>query len=98
MRLLLALLVGGCLLLAQLPAHAEGSLLPSGEYPEADCRSPLRPLAGDRHSEWMHYRNEMLRYRACVEAYVRTAREDMQRIQRQVDRAVRDYNREAGMP
>lgn len=98
MRRILVVLVAGYFLVSSLPAFAEGSLLPAGDYPEADCRSPLRPLAGDRHSEWMHYRNEMLRYRACVEAYVRTAREDMQRIQRQIDRAVRDYNREATMP
>lgn len=79
-------------------ACAGSGLLPGGTYPEAQCRSPLRPLAGDKQWEWMHYRDEMARYRACVEEYVRAAREDIRIIQEQMDRAIRDYNREATMP
>ena len=38
----------------------------------------------------------MLAYRQCVEAYLATAREDMERIRERMDKAVRDYNRESG--
>lgn len=76
-------------------AHAQNSLLSGGEYPAENCRSPLRPLGGDSAREWASYREDMLRYRACVDAYVRVARDDMRRIQERIDKAVRDYNREA---
>lgn len=75
--------------------QAQNSLLPGGEYPAENCRSPLRPLGGDSAREWAAYREDMLRYRACVDAYVRVARDDMRRIQERIDKAVRDYNREA---
>lgn len=75
-----------------------GSLLPGGVYPEAQCRSPLRPLGGDGPREWTYYRQDMLRYRACIENYAQIAREDIKRIQAQLDKAVREYNREASFP
>ena len=70
--------------------------LPGGDYPEPECRSPLRPLPGDGPREWRLYRADMLAYRQCVEAYLATAREDMERIRERMDKAVRDYNRESG--
>lgn len=72
------------------------SFLPGGTYPEPECRSPLRPLPGDGPMEWRMYRADMLSYRQCVEAYLATAREDMERIRERMEKAVRDYNRESG--
>lgn len=85
------------LLLLLFPAGAgAASFLPGGNYPEPECRSPLRPLPGDGPREWRLYRADMLVYRQCVEAYLATAREDMERIRERMDKAVRDYNRESG--
>ena len=33
-------------------AQAQGSQLPGGDYPDAQCTSPLRPFAGDKAWEW----------------------------------------------
>lgn len=85
------------LLLLLFPAGAgAASFLPGGTYPEPECRSPLRPLPGDGPMEWRMYRTDMLSYRQCVEAYLATAREDMERIRERMEKAVRDYNRESG--
>lgn len=79
-------------------AQAQGSQLPGGDYPDAQCTSPLRPFAGDKAWEWELYRQKMGAYRACVDAYVRRARADIEIIQGKIDRAVREYNREVTMP
>lgn len=79
-------------------AQAQGSQLPGGDYPDAQCTSPLRPFAGDKAWEWDLYRQKMGAYRACVDAYVRRARADIEVIQGKIDRAVREYNREVTMP
>lgn len=80
------------------PARAQTSQLPGGDYPDAQCTSPLRPFAGDKAWEWDLYRQKMGAYRACVDAYVRRARADIEVIQGKIDRAVREYNREVTMP
>ena len=79
-------------------ARAEATLLPGGEYPDAQCTSPMRPFAGDKAWEWDLYRQKMGAYRACVDAYVRRARADIEHIQGKIDKAVREYNREVTMP
>ena len=79
-------------------AQAQGSQLPGGDYPDAQCASPLRPFAGDKAWEWELYRQKMGAYRACMDAYVRRARADIEIIQGKIDRAVREYNREVTMP
>lgn len=85
------------LLVLLLPAGAgAASFLPGGGYPAPECRSPLRPLPGDGPREWRMYRADMLSYRQCVEAYLSTAREDMERIRERMEKAVREYNRESG--
>ncbi len=80
------------------PALADTTQLPGGEYPDAKCTSPLRPFAGDKAWEWDMYRQKMGAYRACVDAYVRRARADIEMIQGKIDKAVREYNREVTMP
>lgn len=60
------------LLLLPFTAQA-ASLLPGGDYPAPDCRSPLRPLPGDSPMDWRMYRSDMEAYRQCVEAYLATA-------------------------
>lgn len=101
-RLPLAALLLACLAAATLwhpaSARAEASLLPGGEYPEPRCTSPLRPFANDKAWEWELYRQKMAAYRACVDAYVRSARGDIQTIQQKIDKAVREYNREVTSP
>ncbi len=72
------------------------SLLPGGAYPPPDCTSPLSPLPGDSPREWFTYRNSMARYRQCVERYLDTARQDVARIQQQMEKAVREYNDASG--
>ncbi len=79
-------------------ARAETTQLPGGEYPDAQCTSPMRPFAGDKAWEWDLYRQKMGAYRACVDAYVRRARADIEHIQGKIDKAVREYNREVTMP
>ncbi|WP_353116572.1 hypothetical protein [Nitratidesulfovibrio sp.] len=79
-------------------ARAEATQLPGGEYPDAQCTSPMRPFAGDKAWEWDMYRQKMGAYRACVDAYVRRARADIEHIQGKIDKAVREYNREVTMP
>ncbi|MBZ2171776.1 hypothetical protein EKK70_00285 [Desulfovibrio sp. DS-1] len=79
-------------------ARAETTQLPGGEYPDAQCTSPMRPFAGDKAWEWDMYRQKMGAYRACVDAYVRRARADIEHIQGKIDKAVREYNREVTMP
>lgn len=74
----------------------DDSLLSGRTYPPPDCRSPLRPLPGDGPRDWRMYRSEMERYRLCVERYLSTARQDMERIRKQMDKAVREYNQESG--
>lgn len=90
----------GAVLLGMVPAsaRAEATLLPGGEYPDAQCTSPMRPFAGDKAWEWDLYRQKMGAYRACVDAYVRRARADIEHIQGKIDKAVREYNREVTMP
>ena len=56
------------LLLLPFTAQA-ASLLPGGDYPAPDCRSPLRPLPGDSPMDWRMYRSDMEAYRQCVEAH-----------------------------
>ena len=53
------------LLLLPFTAQA-ASLLPGGDYPAPDCRSPLRPLPGDGPMDWRMYRADMEAYRQCV--------------------------------
>lgn len=89
--LLLSLLV----LLTPFTARA-ASLLPGGDYPAPDCRSPLRPLPGDGPMDWRMYRSDMEAYRQCVEAYLATARQDAERIRKRMEKAVREYNEESG--
>ncbi len=85
-----------CLLLL-LPLSAQGaSLLPDDGYPPPDCRAPLRPLPDDEPSDWKLYRADMESYRQCVEAYLSTARKDIERIRSRMERAVQDYNEESG--
>ena len=72
------------LLLLPFTAQA-ASLLPGGDYPAPDCRSPLRPLPADMEA-----------YRQCVEAYLATARQDAERIRKRMEKAVREYNEESG--
>lgn len=85
------------LLLLLFPATAgAASLLPGGDYPAPECRSPLRPSPGDGLSEWRLYRADMLEYRRCVESYLAAAREDMERIRGRMEKAVREYNEESG--
>ena len=72
------------------------SLLPGGDYPAPDCRSPLRPLPGDSPMDWRMYRSDMEAYRQCVEAYLATARQDAERIRKRMEKAVREYNEESG--
>uniref|UniRef100_B8DJM0 Uncharacterized protein n=1 Tax=Nitratidesulfovibrio vulgaris (strain DSM 19637 / Miyazaki F) TaxID=883 RepID=B8DJM0_NITV9 len=93
-------LVLGAALLGSLPmsARADTTQLPGGEYPDAQCTSPMRPFAGDKAWEWDMYRQKMGAYRACVDAYVRRARADIEHIQGKIDKAVREYNREVTMP
>ena len=90
---LVLLLAAGMLLPA---ATRADSLLPGGDYPAPDCRSPLRPLPGDGRTEWTFYRSDMARYRQCVESYLNTARQDVVRIHKQMERAVREYNEASG--
>ncbi len=78
-------------------ARAEATQL-GGDYPDAQCTSPMRPFAGDKAWEWDLYRQKMGAYRACVDAYVRRARADIEIIQGKIDKAVREYNREVTMP
>ncbi|MGJ3522050.1 hypothetical protein ACR4XJ_03350 [Nitratidesulfovibrio sp. D1] len=89
----------GTALLGGLPtsARAEATQL-GGDYPDAQCTSPMRPFAGDKAWEWDLYRQKMGAYRACVDAYVRRARADIEIIQGKIDKAVREYNREVTMP
>ena len=77
------------LLLLPFTAQA-ASLLPGGDYPAPDCRSPLRPM------DWRMYRSDMEAYRQCVEAYLATARQDAERIRKRMEKAVREYNEESG--
>jgi hypothetical protein len=100
MYLVLTCLALGIALSGALPAsaRAEATLLPGGEYPDAQCTSPMRPFAGDKAWEWDLYRQKMGAYRACVDAYVRRARADIEHIQGKIDKAVREYNREVTMP
>ena len=80
-----------------LPAAAQGaSLLPGGDYPAPECRSPLRPLPGDGPMDWRLYRSDMETYRQCVENYLATARQDVDRIRKRMERAVREYKEESG--
>lgn len=72
------------------------SFLPGGNYPPPQCRAPLRPLPGDRALDWRLYRNAMASYRQCVTLYLETARQDIERIRKKMDRAVRKYNEESG--
>ncbi|HEU6438491.1 MAG TPA: hypothetical protein VE028_13660 [Nitratidesulfovibrio sp.] len=96
---LLSLVVGGAALGGMpAPARADTTQLPGGDYPDAKCTSPLRPFAGDKAWEWDMYRQKMGAYRACVDAYVRRARADIEMIQGKIDKAVREYNREVTMP
>ena len=83
------------LLLLPFTAQA-ASLLPGGDYPAPDCRSPLRPLPGDSPMDWRMYRSDMEAYRQCVEAYLATARQDAERIRKRMEKAVREYNEESG--
>lgn len=85
------------LLLLPFTAQA-ASLLPGGDYPAPDCRSPLRPLPGDGPMDWRMYRADMEAYRQCVEAYLATARQDAERIRKRMEKAVREYNEESGEP
>lgn len=100
MRLALACLALCAALSVAQPAsaRAETTQLPGGEYPDAQCTSPMRPFAGDKAWEWDMYRQKMGAYRACVDAYVRRARADIAHIQGKIDKAVREYNREVTMP
>lgn len=80
-----------------LPVAAQGaSLLPGGDYPAPECRSPLRPLPGDGPMDWRTYRSDMESYRQCVENYLATAKQDVERIRKRMERAVREYNEESG--
>ena len=83
------------LLLLPFTAQA-ASLLPGGDYPAPDCRSPLRPLPGDSPMDWRMYRSDMEAYRQCVEANLATARQDAERIRKRMEKAVREYNEESG--
>ncbi|MBG3878012.1 hypothetical protein FVW20_13590 [Desulfovibrio oxamicus] len=100
MRLVLTCLTLCAALSGALPAsaRAQATLLPGGEYPDAQCTSPMRPFAGDKAWEWDMYRQKMGAYRACVDTYVRRARADIEHIQGKIDKAVREYNREVTMP
>ena len=77
-------------------AGKAGSLLPGGAYPPPDCTSPLHPLPGDSPREWYSFRSDMARYRQCVERYLDTGRQDIARIQQQMEKAVREYNDASG--
>lgn len=80
-----------------LPAAAQAaSGLSGGDYPPPDCRAPLRPLPGDESIDWKVYRSDMEQYRQCIEAYLAAARQDIERIQQRMERAVREYNQESG--
>ena len=70
------------------------SLLPGNAYPKHDCRSPLRPLPGDPPREWLSYQQDMEVYRRCIQQYINTAQEDMQRIQQAAEKAAREYKSE----
>lgn len=96
--LLCLALVGAAVGGVPAPALADTTQLPGSEYPDAKCTSPLRPFAGDKAWEWDMYRQKMGAYRACVDAYVRRARADIEMIQGKIDKAVREYNREVTMP
>lgn len=94
--LLMTLLVCMAVLLPAGGFAGDDSLLSERTYPPPNCRSPLRPLPGDGPRDWRMYRSEMERYRLCVEHYLSTARQDMEHIRKQMDKAVREYNQESG--
>ena len=71
------------LLLLPFTAQA-ASLLPGGDYPAPDCRSPLRPLPGDSPMDWRMYRSDMEAYRHCPArcgAYPQTDGKSRARVQ-----------------
>ena len=95
MRLFCLVLLLAAGMLFPLSGRAD-SLLPGGAYPPPNCTSPLQPLPGDSPREWHIYRSSMAQYRQCVERYLNTARQDIARIQQQMDKAVREYNDASG--
>ncbi|MEG1610369.1 MAG: UBX domain-containing protein 8 [Bilophila sp.] len=94
LMLLLAGLIGG--LVPAVGFAADTSLLQGRTYPPPDCRSPLRPLPEDGPRDWRRYRADMEDYRHCVAIYLDTAKQDIERIRKQMDKAVRTYNQESG--
>lgn len=90
---LVLLLAVGMLLPA---ATRQTPCCPAATIPLPTAVLPWRPLPGDGRTEWTFYRSDMARYRQCVESYLNTARQDVARIHKQMERAVREYNEASG--
>lgn len=78
-------------------ATSLGSNLASS-YPDHNCQQPMKPDPGDSDGLFMVYKQQLDRYRMCIDTYVKNAKNDMQSIENKANSALREYRQFVTMP
>ena len=60
-------------------------------YPDPDCYQPLKPDRDDSAGSFMVYRQQLERYRVCIDTYAAKAKNDMETIEAKANNALREY-------
>ena len=60
-------------------------------YPKPNCYEPMKPDRDDSAGSYMLYKQQLDKYRICVDTYVKNAKNDMQDIEAKANSALRQY-------
>lgn len=60
-------------------------------YPKHDCYQPMKPDSGDSAGSYMLYKQQLEKYRICIDTYARNAKNDMMDIEAKANSALREY-------
>ncbi|MBQ4132857.1 MAG: hypothetical protein IJD04_03865 [Desulfovibrionaceae bacterium] len=72
-----------------LPNYMTSNL--SQAYPDPNCYQPMKPDADDSTGSFMVYKQQLDKYRVCIDTYVQKAKNDMQTIEAKANSAMREY-------
>lgn len=67
-------------------------------YPKPNCYQPMKPDRGDSSGSYMIYKQQLDKYRICVDTYVKNAKNDMIDIENKANSALREYRQFVTMP
>lgn len=60
-------------------------------YPKHNCYQPMKPSSDDSSGQYMIYKQQLDKYRLCIDTYVKNAKNDMIDIENKANNAMREY-------